>query len=298
MNEIKHVLTGMEFNAEQLSQLIELAQKCKQNPSAFSQKLKGKALILLFEKPSFRTRLSFTRAMQLLGGEVIESVSATRKHETPQDLASVMNGYADAVMVRTHDDQVLQDMAQVSTIPIINGLSANHHPCQVLADLCVLKEVYGSFNNLVLSYIGDGNNVLHSLILMASKLGVSIQYCCPASRKPDMRILETAHQYSSHLVKRFDTPQEAVVGANAVYTDVWQSMGCEEVNERQFEGFQVNEALMGLAEKEAIFMHCMPMERGKEVSVTLPDQACSKIFLQSEYRLYAQMAILLLITQK
>ncbi len=292
---IKHILTGLEFNVEQLESLLALAHECKKNPHAFEQVLHRKALILLFEKPSLRTRLSFMRAMQLLGGEVIESVSSTRKHEEPKDLARVLNGYAHGVMVRTHDDQQLQSFASASTIPIINGLSALHHPCQVLADLCVLQAVFGSLKGLTLSYIGDGNNVLNSLLLIAANLGVKIRYCCPKTCTPDAQILKTAQQLAPGSIRCDRSPEEAVSGAQAVYTDVWQSMGYDSVNVDLFAGFQVNEALMRLADKDAIFMHCMPMERGKEVSMTLPDSPCSKIFLQSEYRLYAQMALLMMI---
>ncbi|MCX7115420.1 MAG: ornithine carbamoyltransferase [Gammaproteobacteria bacterium] len=313
--KIKHVITGMEWSTTELHDLIAQAKRFSshrrlglgptkdrmlgQGPTyaqddvgEFSTHLKGKALILLFEKPSFRTRLSFMRAMQCLGGEVIESVSSTRKTEAPADLARVLNGYADVVMVRAHEEAFLLEMASASTVPLINGLSALHHPCQALADLCALSERYGSLDGLTLSYIGDGNNVLHSLLLLAPKVGVHVRYCCPKTRQPDAVIVKMAKTAYPALIQSYDSPIEAVSGAQAVYTDVWHSMGMGEVDEHQFDGFQVNEALMALSDN-AVFMHCMPMERGKEVSCTLPDTPCSIVFSQSEYRLYAQMAVLL-----
>lgn len=292
---IKHVLTGLEFSQEEIFQLVNLARRCKENPHAFNSYLQGKALIMLFEKPSLRTRLSFTRAVQLLGGDVIESGGQTRKHEEPYDLMQVINGFGDAVMIRTHDDKILADMAKVAKIPIINGLTALHHPCQIFADLCLLAEVFEGKTNITLSYVGDGNNVLHSLMLLAPMFNVKIHYCCPLNHGPNEKILQLAKELYTDSIRQFNLPNEAVVGADAVYTDVWQSMGFDKIDANNFLGFQVNEELMSLAAPHAILMHCMPMERGKEVSEALPDAVCSKIFMQSEYRLYAQMALLMMI---
>lgn len=289
---IKHVITGLEWDDIQLHQLIETARLCKASPLSFSAQLQHKSLILLFEKPSFRTRLSFIRAMQYLGGAVIESVSATRKAEEPKDVARVLNGYADAVMVRTHEESALLEMASYLTVPLVNGLSALHHPCQALADLCALRERYGTLKGLTLTYIGDGNNVLHSLLLIAPKVGVRVQYCCPATRQPHPGIVKLAKNAYPMAIESFDTPVDAVSGVHAVYTDVWHSMGMSAVDEDVFSGFQVNEALMAHSD-DGVFMHCMPMERGKEVSRTLPDAPCSIVFLQSEYRLYGQMSLLM-----
>lgn len=268
---MQHLITGMELNASTLKQLLMQAQSCKQNPDAYANVLKGKALALLFEKPSFRTRLSFIRAMQRLGGEVLESVSSSRKSETPADLMRVLNTYVDAVMIRTHEEAALFEMAEVACIPIINGLSAMYHPCQALADFAALEDLRGDLSGFKLAYVGDRNNVLRSLQIFAPLLGVEISYASPGEC----------------------LPVDAVVGADAVYTDVWSSMGFEQADEKRFVGFQVNETLMKHANPDALFMHCMPMERGKEVSMTLPDAPCSIIFLQSEYRLYVQMAVLM-----
>ncbi|OGV27407.1 MAG: hypothetical protein A3F18_03850 [Legionellales bacterium RIFCSPHIGHO2_12_FULL_37_14] len=291
----KHFLTGMEFNLKEWQKLIALAKACKQNPSAFSEHLKGRALILLFAKPSFRTRLSFTRAMQLLGGAAIESVASTRKPEPLEDLVQVIAGYADAVMLRTHEDKILTDLAKVAKIPIINGLTALHHPCQIFADLCLLEEIYHDLAQVTLCYVGAGNNILHSLLLLAPLLGVKIHYSCPLNYAPDKEILELANTLHKDKIKPFKLPQDAVKGVDAVYTDVWQSMGFKAVDPKEFALFQVNAKLMSLAAPNALFLHCMPMQRGVEVAKTLPDSPCSKIFMQSEYRLYAQMALLMTI---
>jgi ornithine carbamoyltransferase len=292
----KHLLTGEELTPVQIEQLLQQALALKQDRRPATT-LQGQHLALLFDKPSLRTRFSFTVAMRELGGDVIESVETTRKSETPADQANVLSGYCHAIMVRTHSDNILQEMQRVSRAPIINGLSDLHHPCQILADLLTLREVFGSLSGLTLSYIGDGNNILHSLLLLAPQLGVNIHYCCPATRGPDQTILTRSLARvhgKTGIIQAFASPELAVTNAHAIYTDVWTSMGFEnEAAEHLFAGFQVNEQLMQLAHADAVFMHCLPMERGKEVSETLPDLPCSVIFQQSENRLHVQKAILL-----
>lgn len=290
----KHVLTGLELSKKEILSILELAVKLKQHPEHYQQALANKNLALIFEKPSFRTRLSFMRAIQSLGGTVIESLSSTRKSEEPRDLMRVLNGYCDFVMLRTHDEQGLKEMANYARIPIINGLSALYHPCQILADLLTLQEYFGQLAGIHLAFIGDGNNILNSLLAMAPQLGIAIHYCCPPTKQPDPEILAKARDKFNTLIHCHTTPQQAVQQVHAVYTDVWTSMGFEpQGEEEQFAGFQVNETLMAEARPEAIFMHCMPMERGKEVSTTLPDEPASVIFTQSENRLHVQKALLL-----
>lgn len=289
----KHLLTGMEFNREDIPFILNQAKAIKKTPAFYRQALANKTLAMIFEKPSFRTRLSFALAIQSMGGVAIESISATRKQETPADMTRVLNGYADFIMVRTHDDETLAEMAKHATVPVINGLSALHHPCQIVADLLTLDEHYNSLHGLTLTYVGDGNNILHSLLLLAPQLGITIHYCCPDERQPNRALTALAQsQYPEH-IKAFTHPQEAVRNVQAVYTDVWTSMGFTAGNDEAFTGFQVNESLMALADREAVFMHCMPMTRGKEVSTTLPDSPSSLIFKQSENRLHVQKALLL-----
>lgn len=288
----KHVITGTELSPTEILSLLSLATTIKKKPNQYAHALSKKQLVLIFEKPSFRTRLSFTIGMQQLGGAVIESNCDQRKYEDPEDLMRVLQGYCDGVMVRTHEEAQLQRMQSVALIPIINGLSKNHHPCQIFADLLTLQEHYQQLHGLTITYIGDGNNILHSLLLLAPQLGIHVHYCCPKGFEPASEIL-THKNYNHSLIKSFSDPLLAVADTDAVYTDVWTSMGFEHKNENAFEGFQVNEALMAKAKKNALFMHCMPMNRGKEVSKTLPDQPCSAIFKQSENRLHLQKALLL-----
>lgn len=296
-SKTKHILTGQELSSQDLLTILNLAKLLKQTPENYRHVLTGKSLAMIFEKPSFRTRLSFSLAIQSLGGTAIESVSTTRKQEEPRDLTRVLNGYCDFIMVRTHEDRVLEEMATYANVPIINGLSALHHPCQILADLLTLQEHFNSLTNLTLAYIGDGNNILHSLLLMAPQLGVTINYCCPEANQPNTELLDKSQRSFRQMIKRYTTPAAAVCNAHAVYTDVWTSMGFEQQAEEHFAGFQVNESLMSHARPEAVFMHCMPMERGKEVSLCLPDAPTSVIFTQSENRLHVQKALLLFLQE-
>ncbi len=236
--------------------------------------------------------------MNDLGGSAVESISSTRKVEEPEDLARVLSGYFHGVVVRTHQDAQLTRMAAASRIPVINGLTELHHPCQILADLMTLQEVYGHLKGLTLCYIGDGNNILHSLLLLCPQAGVNLQFSCPTGFQPHPGILEKAilrTQESKTSILCTQTPQEAVRGAQAVYTDVWTSMGFEtekQTREAAFEQYHVDERLMNLAAPGAVVMHCLPMERGKEISLTLPDSPTSVIFEQSENRLHIQKALL------
>lgn len=292
--ECQHLLTGNELTAEELKGLIDLAIAFKSNKLLHMDAMKGKHLALLFEKPSLRTRLSFTVAMQQLGGQVVESVSDSRKSETPEDQIRVIQGYCHIVMFRIHQDGMFAKMLPFAKIPMINGLSDSYHPCQILADLITLQERFSNLHGLSIAYLGDGNNILHSLLLMAPKLGVNVHYSCPSGAEPDKNILQIAQANDSKgLIKSFSKPSEAVMHCDAVYTDVWTSMGFKQKNNVSFDGYQVNEAVMQLANPKAVVMHCMPMERGREISETLPDQDCSVIFQQSENRLYAQKALLI-----
>jgi ornithine carbamoyltransferase len=301
MKKNLHFLTGEELGVDDMQQLLQEASHLKKQRESkhLNHSLAGKHLALLFDKPSLRTRFSFTIAMRELGGDVVESVSSARKTETPEDQARVLQGYCHGIMVRTHEDSLLERMAKVDVVPIINGLSNLHHPCQILSDLFTLAEVFGDLSGITLAYVGDGNNILHSLLLMAPALGVNVHYACPQERSPDADILARAQErvksgVNQGRIQAFSQPLQAIENADAVYTDVWTSMGFEEKSaEHLFAGYQVNAELMRAAKKHAKFMHCLPMERGKEVSETLPDQACSVIFQQSENRLHAQKALLL-----
>ncbi|MDQ2993412.1 MAG: ornithine carbamoyltransferase [Pseudomonadota bacterium] len=290
-NQVKHLITGNELNKAGINNLLALAAKLKVGDARYDDLLKGKHVAIIFEKPSLRTRFSFAVAVNQLGGQIIESVAQTRKSEEPKDFIRVVQGYCAAMMIRTYDNSALVEMAQYAKIPIINGLTDLFHPCQTLADLLTLKENFNSTDELKICYIGDGNNVLHSLLIMATKLGITVHYCCPDGRGPKQMVLDLIE--NRELVQAFNEPKKAVQNCHAVYADVWTSMGFEPSDETQFDGYQVNEELMACAHESAIFMHCMPMERGKEVSADLPDAPRSVIFQQSENRMHVQKALLI-----
>ncbi len=297
----KHFLTGAELSRTELNDLLLLAETCKQErQSGASRKdLNGKSVALLFEKQSLRTRVSFGVAIHELGGMAMVLDSLGRKKEDPEDTIRVLSGYCHGVMVRTHPHNILERMIAKSTIPVINGLSDSHHPCQVLADLQTLKARYGELKGLKLAYVGDGNNMLHSLLMLAPFLGVEVHYACPQGFEPNSLIVrqaKTRAKSGGGSVVAHATPQEAVKSANAVYTDVWTSMGFEqeETNRDQaFQSFQLNEALYEHADPKAAIMHCMPLIREKEITATLVEHPNSVLFQQSENRLHAQKALLI-----
>jgi ornithine carbamoyltransferase len=260
--------------------------------------LKGKTVALMFDKPSLRTRVSFTVGVQELGGHVLELLGSQKKNEEPEDTIRVMQGMVHGVMMRTFDHRYLERMTSKATIPVINGLSDSHHPCQAIADLLTLFQRFGDLQGLKLAYIGDGNNVLHSLLLMAPFIGVDVHYACPAGYQPDEEILSRAHRRAragQAQIKSFATPEEAVKGAAAVYTDVWTSMGQEAENKirlEAFKGFQLNEELFAQALPNAVAMHCLPMVKGQEITEGVAEHPRSALFQQAENRLHAQKALM------
>ncbi len=295
-----HLKTGEELEPQEILGLIEFAIELKKDRKAGKVRhlLPGKTLALVFDKPSLRTRFSFAVAMNELGGFSVETSLQTRKKELPEDMARVLSGYCHGIVVRTHCDEVIEKMASVSNVPLINGLSEHHHPCQIIADLMTLFEVFGGLRGLTLAYIGDGNNILNSLLLLAPVLGLGIHYSCPMEYQPNAMILKIAQGRAREFsirIASFESPEDAVFRAQGVYTDVWTSMGFEKQKKRReesFLGFQVNEALLSLADPQAVVMHCLPMERGQEISWGLPDTPNSVIFQQSENRLHLQKALL------
>lgn len=297
----KHFLTGEELSREELVALLDHAEQLKKDrfSETAHKPLSGQHLALVFEKPSLRTRMSFAVAMQELGGQVVESSVLTSKKEEPEDLIRVIAGYCHAAMIRTHEHSNLERMVAKSPIPVINGLSDSHHPCQVLADLLTLRQVFGKLEGLKLAYIGDGNNMLHSLLLLAPFLGVEVRYACPPSYGPSAFILKRAKarmKEGKGAIAAFNDPAAAVEGANAIYTDVWASMGFEsEAADRElaFAGYQVNDELYAKAAPNAVIMHCLPMQRGKEITDSMADHQNSVLFRQSENRMHAQKALLL-----
>lgn len=297
--DAKHFLTGVELNHQDLEDVLALASELKAKRATPRDDLRQKQVALLFEKPSLRTRVSFTVAIQELGGQVVELVSSNRKKEEPEDTIRVLEGYVHGTMVRTFEHAILDRMANHAKHPIINGLSDSHHPCQALADLLTLKEEFGDLKERKLAYVGDGNNVLHSLLLLAPFLGVEISYACPLGYEPNSfivnqakgRALEGGGKVSGH-----QNPVAAVKGADAIYTDTWTSMGSENKKidrDQIFWDYQLNDELYKHAAPHAIIMHCMPMVRGKEITDSMVEHANSRLFRQSENRMHAQKALLI-----
>jgi ornithine carbamoyltransferase len=298
--ETKHFLTGEELSSAELMHLLEAAEKLRLSRGDAGYKpLQGKTLAMMFDKPSLRTRLSFTVAVQDLGGNAVELLAQQMKNEEPEDAVRVLQGMVHAVMWRTFAQSRLERMAEAARIPVINGLSDSHHPCQALADLLTLLQRFGRLKGLKLAYVGDGNNVLQSLLLLAPAAGVDVHYACPRGFQPDSEIINRAEQRASESgarIRGFATAAEAVSGADAVYTDVWASMGKEgEATARAeaMKDFQLNQTLFEKAAPQAIALHCLPMVRGQEITSEVADHPRSALFQQAENRLHAQKALLI-----
>lgn len=297
--DFMHFLTGEELSQTELMQLINLAENFRQRRSHWSRgPLNGKSIALVFEKPSLRTRVSFTVGVQELGGQVLVLDSAQKKYEDPEDTVRVMQSMVHGMMLRTFDHSIFERMSSVAKMPLINGLSDQHHPCQALADLQTLQQHFGRLKGLKIAYVGDGNNVLHSLLLLAPFVGVDVHYACPEAFQPDADILARAHaraQKGSAQIRSFQTASQAVAEVDAIYTDVWISMGFEaEAQKREdaFAGYQLNLELLNKAKPHAIAMHCLPMVKGKEITREVVEHPRSALFAQAENRLHAQKALL------
>lgn len=293
----------LDLSVEQLSGLLELAQQVKQSRQRYASALKGRYLSLLFEKPSLRTRMTFELAIKQLGGDCVVQVGLIGDREPLKDIARNLARWTDAIVARTFSQQTIDDLAWWSGIPVINALSDLYHPCQALADMLTLKEQFGRLRGLKLAYVGDGNNVAHSLLLCGARLGINCSIATPAGYEPQPEIVEQAKRFaavSGAEVEVTNDPVSALMAANAVYTDVWASMGQEaEADERKkiFAPYQVNEALMAEARRDAVFMHCLPAKRGLEVTDEVMESPQSVAFDQAENRLHAQKALLLMLLQ-
>ncbi len=300
---IRHLISLHDLPAAAIIDLLDLADRLKAQQKAGQPHpwLAGKTLGMIFSKSSTRTRVSFEAGMYQLGGHALFLSSndiQLGRGESISDTARVMSRYLDGIMIRTFAHQDVIDLARYGTIPIINGLTDLMHPCQVLADLQTIREHKGRLQGLKLAYLGDGNNMAHSLLHGAAKCGMDIRVATPAGFACDPGCVEEARQdaaVSGSKIILTDDPQAAIRDADVVYTDTWVSMGQEaEKAQRiaQFAGYQVNEDMMRLAHPEAIFMHCLPAYRGYEVSAAVIDGPASVIFDEAENRLHAQKAVL------
>ena len=295
-------LTLAEFSPEEFALILGEAVKIKamQKSRMPYRPLRGRTLAMVFQKPSNRTRVSFEVGMYQLGGHAL-SLSPQEiqmgKRETPSDTGRVLARYIDAIMVRTFDHEDLEELAGAADVPVINGLSDAHHPCQALADLLTVREEFRTLEGVKIAYVGDGNNVAHSLAIGCALTGAELRIAHPKGHGPDPKVVETAGKFGEAPILTED-PKEAVSGARVVYTDVWASMGQEaqaEERKEKFVPFQVNEGLMNLAAEHAIFLHCLPAHRGEEVTARVIDGPSSRVFDQAENRLHAQKALLYLL---
>ena len=297
----KSFLSIGDFDSYQISSLIDLAIKIKNKKVNFD--LSDKILGLIFEKSSTRTRVSFQVAMQRLNGECIEinpNNSQIGRGEPIRDTVRVLERYLDVLAIRTFDQNTLNEYKKWSRIPIINALSDLEHPCQILADIMTIKEEFGSFDNLTISYIGDPNNVSNSLLLCAAILKIKINIGCPQNFMPSTEILNRASKLCNKekFINILHDPKEAVSSSNIIYTDVWSSMGQEshaDSKEKFFKEFIVDKNLVQMAAPNHIIMHCLPAYRGKEISEEIFESNASRIFMQAENRLHAQQALLALL---
>lgn len=303
MNEVKHFTSVQELTKEELIRVLEKSEtlKGKLEKEEPHEYLYGKTLAMIFAKPSTRTRVSFETAMTQLGGHAIYlgwDTLQLGRGETISDTAKTLSGYVDIIMARIFDHENLIELARNSSVPVINGLTDLLHPCQAVADLLTIQETKDKLAGLKLAYIGDGNNVCHSLLFGCSKVGMDISVATPTGYEPNEGILEDAKMVAAKKESNLQTgnkPEKAAEDADIIYTDVIASMGQEEEREQRlkdFEGFQVNQKLMKLAKDDAIFMHCLPAHRGEEVAAEVIDGPKSVVFQQAQNRLHTEKAIL------
>ncbi len=298
MSSIRHFLDIDRLDSKTLQEILDLAASFKRDHTRdeYDPLFIGKTLVMIFEKPSTRTRVSFQVAMQQLGGQVVvmsESESQLGRGETVADTARVLSRYADAIMIRTDDPNKLYDLDQHATVPVINGLTDSSHPCQIMADVMTFEEHRGPIEGKVVAWSGDGNNVANSWIHAAVRFGFSLRIACPDSLAPDDKILTWAKAEGGDITVTDDAAL-AVDGADLVNADTWVSMGDADADERRrlLEPYQVNQALMDKAGPEALFMHCLPAHRGEEVTDEVMDGLQSVIWDEAENRLHTQKGIL------
>jgi ornithine carbamoyltransferase len=299
---IRHLISIHDLGAAEVESLLALAAEVKARPQRFRQALAGRTLAMIFQKSSTRTRVSFEAGMAQLGGQALFLSAGDLqlgRGETIADTARVLSRYVDAVMARTFAHQDVLDLAAHGSVPVVNGLTDELHPCQALADYFTLREIFGDLRGRKLAYVGDGNNVAHSLLFGAAKVGMDVAVASPPGYEVASAYLELARADAAAAgigLETFFDPGTAVAGASAVYTDVWASMGQEaeaEARRRAFAGFTVDAALMARALPEAVFLHCLPCHRGEEVAAEVVDGPQSRVFDQAENRLHVQKAILL-----
>ena len=291
-------LSSLDLSSEEVFNILTFAERLKNKD--LDIKFQDKVLGLIFDKASTRTRVSFQVAMSRLGGSTIElnpSTSQIGRGEPIKDTARVLSKYCDVIAIRTFNQSDLNEYAKWSSIPVINALTDLEHPCQALADYLTIKEEFLDFKKVVLTFIGDGNNVANSLILCGALLGVEIRIACPKGYEPSSLVVDKARSIykNDDMLKINNDPSAAALGANVLYTDVWSSMGEEnkkDEKDKDFNGFSIDSNLLSKADKDAIILHCLPAYRSKEITETVFESRNSRIFDQAENRMHAQQALL------
>lgn len=297
------LLTGAEWSPAHTRDLLLLSADMKARPGRYASTLAGKFIALIFEKPSLRTRVTFDVGIQSMGGGVVfldhtQASASLGARESIADVARNLDRWVHGIVARVYSQKVLEEMAANASIPVINALSDKFHPCQALADFFTLEEKFGQLRGLKLTYVGDGNNVCHSLLYLAARLGVHMKVATPPNYQPLPEVVADAKRVARETKAKIELltdPREAVSGAQAVYTDAWTSMGFESESETRnavFAPYQVNAELMALAASDSVFMHCLPAHRGLEVTPDILDGPQSVVLDQSENRMYVQKAIL------
>src|SRR5580693_2918879 len=298
---VNDLLTGAEWSPAQTRELLQLAADIKSQPARYDSTLRGKFLALIFEKPSLRTRVTFEVGIQSMGGSVVfldHTQARLGERESIADVARNLERWVHGIVARVYEQRVIEQMAANASIPVVNALSDRFHPGQALADFFTLEEKFGALRGFKLAYVGDGNNVCHSLMYLAARLGVHLRVATPHDYQPAPEVVADSKRVAKETrakIELMSDPQEAVAGAQGVYTDAWTSMGFEaegEVRSAVFAPYQVNAELMSLAAPDAVFMHCLPAHRGLEVTPEVLDGPQSVVLDQSENRMYVQKAIL------
>jgi ornithine carbamoyltransferase len=298
------LVSTRDFGPDGVEAVLHLAGVMKSRSADFRKALADKQIVMFFEKPSLRTRLTFETGVGSMGGNayfVDQTYSRLDAREQLSDIAHNLERWVDGIVLRTFSQETIQGMAEHASVPVINALSDLEHPCQALADYFTLQSHFGHLGNLTLAYVGDGNNVAHSLLLTAACLGSDIRIATPKGYEPNEEIVRDARQFARQTgatIEILRDPYEAVAGADAIYTDAWASMGQEHEAEKRariFPPYQLNQALAAAASPHAVFMHCLPAQRGAEITDEVIDSARSVVFDQAENRLHVQKAILYLL---
>ncbi len=298
----KDLISIEDLETQFIFDILDLTKDVKADRAKYADSLKTKSIGLIFQKPSNRTRVSFEIGMVQLGGHATylgpgEIVMGVR--ESVKDVACVLSRYIDGIVARTYKHEDVQELAKHAMVPVINGLSDREHPCQALSDIFTIRERFSNLKNVVLSYIGDGNNVLNSLMAAASKIGLDMKIATPYGYEPRSemaQLTKTFAKVSGSKIEFYNDPKAAAKGADVIYTDVWVSMGQEKDSAKRlkaFEGFQINEKIMKLAKPNCLVMHCLPAHRGEEIADSVIDSKNSIVYDQAENRMHTEKAILL-----